>query len=442
MTSKFTLSGSNAAEIARAIEEAITTGALAPGERLPTVRALALSLRLSPATVNAAFRMLRERGLISASKRAGTRVVERTLPPSRRLAAQTPRGVRNLADGNPDPSFLPPLRPALARLSGRHWLYGESGQLPALVKWARKDLTRDGLVADKLAIVGGSLDGVERALQAHLRYSDSVAVEDPGYGGVLDLLPILGLRAIPVSLDAEGMRPDSLARAIEQGAKACIITPRAQNPTGAALTDHRANQLAEILTRRPDILVIEDDHAGPISSAASVTVAGRGGLPRFVIIRSFTKTLGPDVRLAVLTGDAQTVARLERRQQAGAGWISHVMQELAVTILADPATPELIGAARDAYRERRRWLTEALTRRGIAVTGRSGFNVWIPVADEAAVTAALQVKGWAVRPGQSFRLSSAPGIRVTISTLQRDEAESFVDALESSLRGAERATTA
>lgn len=436
------VSGSSASEIAVSVETAIRRGTVAPGQRLPTVRALALELGMSPATVNAAYRTLRERGLIAGSGRAGTRVVKRALAPNRRLAAPVPPGVRNLADGNPDPALLPPLRPALARLSGRQWLYGEDGQLPALTVWARQDLVRDGLVADDIVVVGGALDGAERALQAHLRPGDGVAVEDPGYGGILDLIPALGLRPIPVPVDVDGMQPAALAQALEQRAQACVLTPRAHNPTGSALTGQRAHELAEILQRRPDVLVVEDDHAGPISAAAAISVAGHGLLPRWVVIRSLTKSLGPDMRLAVLTGDPLTVGRIQRRQQAGAGWVSHILQELAVTILTDPATPALIATARDTYSKRRRWLIEALASRDIEVTGRSGFNLWIPVPAEAAIAQSLLTRGWAVRAGESFRSVSPPGLRVTVATLTHEEADSFAAALQSSLQGVGASHTA
>lgn len=415
---------------------------LKPGDRLPTVRALAQELGVSPATVNAAYRKLRERGLVTGSGRAGLRVSDRRLAPARRLAAVAPPGVRNLADGNPDPALLPPLPPALVRLSGRHWLYGQAGRLPELAEWARQDVAQDGLPAGNLLVVGGSLDGVERALQTRLRPGDTVAVEDPGYGGVLDLLPLLGLGTVPVAVDAEGMRPDSLARALERRPKACILTPRAQNPTGAALSPERARQLADVFARHPDVLLIEDDHAGPVSGAAPVTVAGRDVVRHWVVVRSMTKTLGPDIRLAVLIGDALTVQRIERRQQAGAGWVSHVIQELALTLLTDSATPELFKTARDTYAKRREGLDGALSRHGIGVTGSSGFNMWIPVPAEGAITAALQTEGWAVRPGESFRTDSAPGLRVTISTLDPADAEDFADALAACLRGSGRVSTA
>ena len=111
--------------------------------------------------------------------------------------------------------------------------------------------------------MGGALDAIERVLQAHLRPGDRVAVEDPGYPGVLDLVAALGLVPEPVPLDDAGVRPEGLQRALRAGARACVLTPRAQNPTGAAFDEKRVRALRQVLDAHPDVLVIEDDHAGP-----------------------------------------------------------------------------------------------------------------------------------------------------------------------------------
>ncbi|MER6878009.1 aminotransferase class I/II-fold pyridoxal phosphate-dependent enzyme, partial [Amycolatopsis sp. NPDC000673] len=341
----------------------------------------------------------------------------------------------DLADGNPDPALLPPLRPALAELSGRQWLYGESGNLPALLDWFRLDFERDGLAADHLAVTGGAMDSIERVLQAHLWPGDAVIVEDPGFGGVLDLVSALGLRPIAVPVDDDGLRADLLQRALEQRPAACVLTPRAQNPTGAALSPERAAELRKVFQRHENVLVIEDDHAAAVAGTEAVTVAGQGDFRHWAVLRSVTKYLGPDLRLSVVSGDQLTVDRVLRRQQVGAGWVSHLLQELAVAILLDPTTPKLLATARETYRERRQALTEALARRGITLSGRSGFNGWIATPAEGAVAQALLARGWAVRTGEGFRTNVPAGLRVTFASLSPVEAEEFAATLHAILRG-------
>ena len=428
--------GANA--IIQSVERAIAAGELVPGARLPTVRALARRLKLSPTTVSSAYRALALRGMVAAGGRRGT-VVSAAPPLASHASITIPPGVRNLLTGNPDPALLPRLSRLPEPDAPR--LYGESINLPELVALASQAFAADGLPPGPVAIVSGTLDGVERALTAHLRPGDKIAIEDPAYSPVIDLCTALGLSIVAVRVDNSGPIPAHLEAALRAGAKAAIVTPRAQNPFGAALDSERAHELQQIIDDYPDLLVIEDDHAGLIAGAPAITLCEKGRR-RWVVVRSVSKWLGPDLRLAILTGDETSVSRIEGRFALGPGWVSHILQRSVAALWTNTVADALIHRAAEAYAERRGALLEALAAHGIEAHGRSGLTVWIPVAEEQPIVQSLLAAGWAVAAGERYRLKSPPAIRVAIATMMPPEARRFADDLARALAPAARSHSA
>src|SRR5438477_177297 len=203
----------------------------------------------------------------------------------------------------------------------------------------------------RLAAQVGLSPGTVAAGFAELRRR-GIVVSEPRRGGRLrpaalfDLLRARGLAFEAVGIDERGMRPTELRSALARGARAAIVTPRGQNPTGAAFDGPRAHELRGVLGEFPHVLAIEDDHLG--------LLAGRrihSALPRsesWAATRSVAKALGPDLRLAILVGDPLTVARVQGRLECGPGWVSHILQRLVVALWSDPAVAALVARARRA----------------------------------------------------------------------------------------------
>ncbi|MCV7260259.1 aminotransferase class I/II-fold pyridoxal phosphate-dependent enzyme [Mycobacterium shimoidei] len=427
----YTIRGSGADEIASSVEEGVSTGALPPGTELPAIRQLAGQLGVNPNTVAAAYRLLRMRGTVETAGRRGTRVRDRpaTTPRSLRGLA-IPDGVRDLSTGNPDPALLPI---AGARLQPREpLLYGAPALSAELTEYARTSLTADGVPAEHLAATSGALDGIERVLAAHLRPGDRVAVEDPGWANLLDLLAAQGFSVEPVRVDDDGPLVADVARALRRGVRALVVTTRAQNPTGAAVAEGRADELRRLMAEHADeLLLVEDDHCAGIAGVPLHTLAG--STRHWAFIRSAAKAYGPDLRLAVLAGDRRTVERVHGRLRLGPGWVSYLLQQLAVDLWRDPAAARLVHQAEASYARNRSQLRAALRERGVPSHGRSGLNVWIPVPDETVVITRLLSAGWAAAPGTRFRINTSPGIRVTISNLVAREIDSLADAIVEAL---------
>jgi len=421
-----------ASQIAARIEADISSGGLKPGQALPPIRDLATDLGVNASTVATAYRTLRERGIVVTRGRGGTRVSPGPALPTRG-PIEVPPGVRNLADGNPDPAFLPDLERAWASCGADVRLYGAPANLPSLLEVAQRRFEEDGIPAQAITVVGGAMDAFERILHTHLVRGDRIAIEDPGHSNLIDLVRSLGLDIEPVAVDAHGIVPGDLQRALRRGARAVAITPRAHNPSGAVLTSERVAALKDVLGQHPDVMVIEDDHSAGVAGASATTVTSPS-LRRRAVIRSVSKTLGPDLRLAVVAGDGTTVDQVEARRLLGTGWVSGVLQHLVAHLLTNPDARELVAAAERAYTERREALIAALGAQGITSHGDSGLNVWIPVPEEQIPARRLLDLGWAVSPGQRFRLTSAPGLRVTITTLLPTATERLAADFATALR--------
>ena len=420
--------------IAGAIARQIRQGELAPGDRLPTVRDVAAQLGVSPATVSEAWQALRRAGLVESRGRAGSFVRSAPRPwlsPRVQGLVGYVEGLPlDLSRGTPDPALLPALAPAFARVrptAGTN-VYQETPVLPELREQLEAMWPYE---AEVVTVVNGSQDAVARTLEQVVGFGDRVAIESPGFPAFLDILDVLGAEIVPLELDDEGVTVASLARALAGRPAAIVLQPRAQNPTGVSMTPARAEALARTVRRaRSTAVVVEDDHSGAISIGPDVSLGV--WLPDQVVhVRGFSKSHGPDLRIAAVGGPASVLDRLVARRMLEAGWTSRMLQTILLDLLVEPRSVEAVEGARRTYAERQKAVCAGLAERGVDVAVPDGINLWLPVADERAALVQLTTAGIRAAGGSPFLAAPADGdhVRVTTGLVDVDETSHVATAL-------------
>lgn len=416
------ISDRTARGIAAGVGRLISSGQLAVGTRLPTVRELSKQLGVSPTTVSEAWQSLAAVGAIDARGRQGTFVRQPTGPATPRRYRRVTEGPGHfsldLSTGTPDPALLPDLGPVIARVSRQSLTssYLDQPVLPELAERVRADWP---FPPEELTVVDGAMDALDRVASVIVRLGDRVAVEHPTFPPLLDLLELLGAEVIGIDMDDAGMVPEQLAAAVQAGITAVFLQPRAHNPTGITLTAARGRDLARVLAPSTAI-VVEDDHSGDIASGALVSV-GTWLPERTVHIRSYSKSHGPDLRLAAIGGAGEVVSAVANRRLLGPGWSSRILQAVLLEMLDHEPTIAAVTSARTEYAARRAGVTEVLAAAGVGFTGTDGINLWMQVADERSALLTLAAQGIGAAPGEPFMVrEDVPSLRVTVGNIDRD----------------------
>ncbi|QKK33612.1 PLP-dependent aminotransferase family protein (plasmid) [Rhizobium indicum] len=406
----------------------IRAGILPVGTRLPAIRDIAYELHVSPATISEAWSELRRQKIISGRGRNGTWVSgDRFVAKPERLASSGnyAAGVLDLTLAGPDAALLPRLAEAMAYGASVDDLnsYERSRIVPEL-----KDAVSERwpYEAEAFLATNGGYNAVYTILHALVSSGSLVAIEHPTAMRLLDILEDLGVKIIPVACDGEGPLPDSLREALRQRPAAFLFQPRLHSVTGVTVSSSRLGQLGDVL-EDSDTLVIEDDGVGDVSAAPPQSLGGRFA-ERTIHILSLSKSLGPDLRLAVLSSSAPIVDQIQSYRSFSAGWTSRILQGAAAWLLRDPETWQLIGEAREIYQQRRDALADALSERGIAIPPGQGLCLWVPVVSEPFAMVTLAARNIAVNPGNKFSVLPSNHIRVATSTLS-DRCEEAADAI-------------
>jgi len=477
-------------QIAAAIDGAIERGEYGVGDRLPTVRALARQLGVSGASVAVAYGLLARRGRVHAQVGRGTFVS----PPSAPNAApgpytvSAPRDVPHRASESsrsllmaswrrralrfgdrlrvlnpdaficttswPDPALLPvdvlkrAFTQVMEKMQPIDLQYTGPEPHSELVRAILPQFERDGVPvgADDLIVMSATKQLLTRALRVAPAQLESreliVAVEEPGHYTMFDTIESLGHRLIGVEVDAEGAVPESLDGALARGANVVLLTPRAHNPTGATWTAQRRAALADVIAEYPRALVIEDDHFAGISDVYPGSLMQDRRLEeRTIYARSFSKSMGPDLRVTLVAARPRLRGPLRDAKLMTDGWSPRIVQRALGAALEDPALGVLFDQARTAYAERREAATQAIAERlpsASVASSADGVNIWIqlpPGCDALDVMQNAAELGVLVSNGEAFyiRPGHGSGIRMSIGWVSRDEARQAGETLASAV---------
>ncbi len=415
--------------IARETGALIRSGALPVGSKLPPVRDLAYVLGVSPATVSQAWSELRRHKIIGGRGRNGAWVM------GDRFAARPERhlsvgnygpDVLNLAIAEPDVALLPSLKDALAHgaLAENLNSYERVRILPELEAAVRPSWPYD---PGAFLATNGGYNAIYTLLHALVPPGAAVAIEDPTALRLLDILEDLDVPILPVECDQDGPLPHSLATILQQRPVAFLFQPRVHSVTGACMSAERLEALGDLLAGS-DVLIVEDDGVGDVWDTPRISL-GRRFPDRVIHILSYSKTHGPDLRLAVLSGSASIVEQIQSYRSFSSGWSSRILQAAIAWLLQDKATIAVVERARTVYRLRRERLASELAKRRVQIEAGNGLSVFVPVASESYALVTLAARGIAVHAGAKFSTRPTNAIRVATSILREEDVERVADSI-------------
>ncbi len=440
-------------QIRDGIRSRISEGALTPRERLPAVRELSRQLGLNHQTVLRAYRELETMGYVDLEVGRGTFVCRR-LPepflgvrpaapapprvPSRRPLAPLPTAMRDL----PFPAYTPfwqRARPALAdftpkigdvrrfpttswrRILLRRLRKGGSDAFRYGSAWGHADLIEAlrehilparGIRAEprEIVIFPGGMQAIQACLDLTLRQGDRVLLEDPCARGFHTSALLRGCRPVPVPVDAAGIDPGGLGKAVTRHpARALILTPSHQYPTGATLDYGRRKGILALLARRP-LWILEDDYENefhydsiPLPSLKSMDPSGQ-----VLYCGTFSKVLSPGIAVGFAVAEPRAAAALAQRKQLKDVRMPALLQQVLADFIREGCYDTHVRRMRRIYQRRRDALAEALHARLPDFRFRlpaGGMRLWVeapPDVDVSSLAAHAAKRGVLLRPARTF----------------------------------------
>lgn len=388
-----------AQRLADAIAADIESGRLAPGDQLPTQRALAAELGVTPGTINRGYTLAERAGWITAEVGRGSFVsAVRDTGIHDASLARGQTGAIELGlnyPAGPDAeaalaAALPHLRKRCDGLLALSPYAGTPAHRAAGARWLR---TLGLAVTDaEVVVCTGVQHGLVAALAALTTPGDVVLTEQLTGPGIKAVAALKHLRLVGVAGDGDGLLPDALAAACKANAARVVYAmPTLHTPTTTTMPDRRRRALAEVL-RAHELIAIEDDAWGFVTGGR-VTPLRVFAPDRVVYLTTFSKCLAPGIRIGYLVApDA-----LQRAITASLGaitWAAPVMAELVARWIDDGTAAEIARRRVETARERQR-MADRILGRAAARSVLPAFHHWVSLAepwrvDEFVAQAAVQ----------------------------------------------------
>lgn len=396
--------------------QAIRSGAMAPGTRLPTHRQLAAEHGLALATASRVYTELEVMGLVSGETGRGTFVREIALPPGQGS------GQMNVAAGLLDLNFNYPSLPGqadLLRTALRQLAL--SGDLEALLRYqphagrvheraavARHLLSRGLCVtADQVLVVSGAQHGLAVTMMALLKPGDVIAVDALTYSGFKVLADTLHLEILALPANAHGPDLDALqALCRRRPVRAVYSMPTLHNPLGWVMDLAQRERLVHI-AQQHNLMIIEDAAYAFLAEDAPPPVA-RLAPERTVYVGGLSKSVATGLRVGFVAAPPAWVKALERSVMATTWNVPGIMSAIAVGWLEDGTVAQLEAQKREDARARQALAAQVL--KGLAYTAHpSSYFLWLPLAEDARadqVAMQLQRQGVSVSTAEPFAVST------------------------------------
>jgi DNA-binding transcriptional MocR family regulator len=430
--------------VIKAIRAVVAGGA--PGTRLPPVRHWIAKLHASPVTVERALAQLVREGLVVTRPGHGTFVAT---PPA--AIAPGDLGWQSVAlgraavradalldlvepptgraivtsSGYPEAALYPTglLAAAMARAARRPGVWDRTplDGLPELRAWFARGMSTPAggeVRAHDVMVTSGGQAALATAFRALIAPGDPVLFESPTYIGALLAARAAGARVVPVAVDAEGVRPELLERALRSsGARVFYCQPTYANPHGAILPAGRRADVLRVV-RDAGAFVIEDDWARHLTleGAAPAPLFAQDEDGHVVYIESLTKCVAPSFRVGVLAARGAAATRLRNARVIDEFFISGPLQAAALDLVSSPAWPRHLRALQAALRQRRDALVAAVRQRlrdvKLALVPKGGLHLWLGLpagTDDGALARRALAAGLVVSPGTPWFAAEPPG---------------------------------